>query len=143
MSKNILEQYPSIKVVLLGNEYDIEESKIITSEVKDCRLINLTGKTNMIDLVNAINQLDIFIGNDSGLMHIADSLQKRMIVFFGPTKYKRWGPTRSRASILCRNVDCSPCSLNTCPHQSCLVGIKPVEAMNEIRKILIERNDIK
>jgi len=64
--------------------------------------IDFVGKGDILASAAAINRADLFVGNDSGLMHVAAALGRPTLGLFGPTEwwlYGPWGPkTRTVAS---------------------------------------------
>ena len=72
------------------------------------------------ELIHSIDSADIFIGNDSGPAHIANLLNKRTIVLWGPGNYERIHPVGDNVEILIEDVDCRPCkqyaNSETCPN---------------------------
>jgi lipopolysaccharide heptosyltransferase II len=78
---------------------------------------------------------DYFIGNDSGIMHIADSFGVPMSVIFGSTAPGWGGPVNSKAEIFYAGLDCQPCFEKTCRygHYNCLKTIKPEDVLKRIK----------
>ncbi len=65
-----------------------------------------------ISITAAIIKLsDIFIGPDTGTMHIANALQKPLIALFGATSERDCGPLGNpdRVKVIKKEFDCSPC----------------------------------
>ena len=61
--------------------------------VKDgSRLINLTSRTSLLQMVELLRRARLVIGNDSGPLHIAAALGCPTIGLFGPTSPQRFGP---------------------------------------------------
>jgi ADP-heptose:LPS heptosyltransferase len=64
--------------------------------------IDFVGKGDILASAAAIEAADLFVGNDSGLMHVAAALRRPTLGLFGPTEwwlYGPWGPrTRTVAS---------------------------------------------
>ena len=56
------------------------------------RFINLAGKVDLLTAYAALKRADLFIGNDSGLMHIAAAAGIPTIGLFGPSDERRYGP---------------------------------------------------
>ena len=56
-----------------------------------------------------IARAEFFLGNDSGLMHMAAALGLPCLAFFGPTDDRRNGPVGGNHLILRRDLSCSPC----------------------------------
>lgn len=73
---------------------------------------NLVGKTTLPQLADVIHGADLFIGADSGVMHIAAAVGTPVISIFGPSNHRAWQPwTPSGKSVVIRSeVECSPCS---------------------------------
>ena len=62
---------------------DIEKS-LIEKGVTNYQ--NLVGKTTIVELINQISSLDLFITGDSGPMHVAAAFQVPTVAIFGPTR---------------------------------------------------------
>ena len=66
------------------------------------RAIDFVGKGDILASAAAIDRAALFVGNDSGLMHVAAALGRPTLGLFGPTEwwlYGPWGPrTRTAAS---------------------------------------------
>lgn len=63
-------------------------------EVKKPYIIDLFGKSSLIEIFNIMKHCSLFIGNDSGLMHMAALAKIKTFGLFGPSnklKYKPWG----------------------------------------------------
>jgi heptosyltransferase II len=80
------------------------------------------------------------VANDSGLMHLAAALQKRVIALYGSTSPSMAPPLNQNADILSLHLNCSPCRKRVCPlypenhpeHTQCLTGIKPGQVIELI-----------
>ena len=82
--------------------------------------LNLTGRTTLAELMEAIRPLKIFISNDSGPMHIAAALGVPAVGIFGPTTrelgFFPYGPGNK---VIETQLACRPCALHgsrKCPH---------------------------
>jgi len=75
--------------------------------------LNLTGKTSMPELMEAIRPLKVFISNDSGPMHIAAALGVPAVGIFGPTTrelgFFPYGPNNR---VVETPLGCRPCALH-------------------------------
>ena len=81
-------------VVLVGSGDD--EIRAATKmkaamEIQDAPLIDLTGKTKLRETMGVLSHLGLFIGNDTGVNHIAASLDVPTVGLFGPTPARKWG----------------------------------------------------
>tara|TARA_B100000315_G_C14573531_1_gene586835 strand:- start:1409 stop:2503 length:1095 start_codon:yes stop_codon:yes gene_type:complete len=111
-------------LVLVGNHLDLNETGNILKEVHrkffnnitshssvfpEYRLVNRVGQTNLVQLINLLKRASIFVGVDSGPLHIADSLNIPSIGLYGPTSPVSWGLIGNNSIVLRENLECSPC----------------------------------
>ena len=99
---------------------------------------NLSGNTSVIELINHISQLDLFITGDSGPMHIAASFNIPTISIFGPTNDKETSQWMNKNSInIKKNLNCQPCMKRTCPlgHHDCMRLIKSQDILAAVELI--------
>ncbi|MBW2038210.1 MAG: glycosyltransferase family 9 protein [Deltaproteobacteria bacterium] len=81
----------------------------------------------LIKLGALLSHASLFIGNDSGISHLAAALGVPTVSIFGPTDPLVWAPRGERAFWIQGGVDCSPCSWQQqqeCERQRCLEGIE-------------------
>jgi heptosyltransferase-2 len=122
------------RLILLGDGKDEKAAEGIVTAFGD-RAVNLTGRTSIIETAAAIQRSSAFVGNDSGLMHLAEAVGVPVVALFGPT-VEAFGyyPSLEASKVMERDIPCRPCSRNgsrNCPKgtQECLTGIPvdPVE----------------
>jgi len=79
------------------------------------RIINCCG-TDLNTTAAVLSRVDLFVGNDSGPMHIANALNKRVIAIYGPSAYAAVNPKEyDRRNITIRlKMECIPCLVNDC-----------------------------
>jgi lipopolysaccharide heptosyltransferase I len=82
--------------------------------------LDLTGRTNLRELVALLDGAALVIANDSGPMHIAAALDRPLVTMFGPTNPVRTGPYGRMDSVVRLDIECSPCYSRRCSHTSCL-----------------------
>jgi heptosyltransferase-2 len=114
---------------------DIEQA-LIDSCVTNYK--NLAGKTTIVELINKIAILDLFITGDSGPMHIASAFQVPTIAIFGPTKDKETSQWMNSNSIIVKkNLDCQPCMKRICPlkHHKCMKLVKATDVLKAVDSI--------
>ena len=101
-------------VIFFGTlgEKDIEAR--IRSNMKS-RAISLVGETSMRDLAALFASCSVFIGNDSGAMHVAAAAGLPVIGIFGSTDPEGTAPVTEQFTLIREAVSCSPCFLRRCP----------------------------
>lgn len=108
------------------------------SIAQNLRFHNLIGQTTITELVDYIAQMDIFISNDSGPMHIAAAFRVPLIAIFGATDSRETSPWVDNAVILDKHLPCAPCKKRECPlsHHNCMKLITPDEVIERVNGIL-------
>lgn len=91
---------------------------------------DLTGRTSLAALAGVLASADLFIGADSGVMHLAAAAGAPVLAIFGPSSPHAWGPWTpgGRSSIVRSAPECSPCSYvghsiglrDGCPARTCM-----------------------
>lgn len=86
----------------------------------------------------------IFVGNDSGIAHIAAAVRAPSVVIFGSSNVAHWRPwTESPAEVVREEMACAPCPGYTCSEfeQPECIGRVPVERVRAaIERVLEESN---
>jgi len=62
-----------------------------SGEIPEGRFLNLTG-CPIDEMISLVLQPSVFIGNDSGPMHLSAAVGNRVLAIFGPTAPERFGP---------------------------------------------------
>lgn len=89
-------------------------------------------------LAALLARCDVYVGNDSGVSHLAAAVRARTVAIFGPADERQWAPRGPRVSILRRQIACSPCGdsvMKRCPHRACLAELTPAEVIHELRNL--------
>ena len=101
------------------------------------RVINLAGKTTIGDLPAFLARCGLFIGNDSGAMHLAAAVGLPLVAVFGPTNPGGTAPLAPHVMVVQRRVACSPCFLRHCPiDHRCMTGVTVDEVLDAARPAL-------
>jgi len=88
-------------IVLLGGKAEIETARAMREAVGDSApLVDLTGATDLRETMGVLTQLALFVGNDTGVTHIAASLGIPTVSLFGPTSAQKWGEQGPRNHVL-------------------------------------------
>jgi len=128
------------KIWLFGSQQDIVVINEITQALPKDKYVCFTGKINLFDTIDLFALVDCVVSNDSGLMHMAASVNTPVIAIYGSTSPKFTPPLGERAVILKRELSCSPCFKRECPlgHFKCMNDILPSEVLGGIRKLIID-----
>ena len=108
---------------------------------------DLSGRTSLLSMAAVLAQLDCYVANDSGPMHIAWSLHTPVTALFGPTAPELgFVPRGPLSSIVQVDVPCRPCGRHghkVCPqgHFHCMKNIDPEAVWRDIARKLPGRED--
>jgi len=80
--------------------------------------IDMTGTSLPVTIQN-LSRCSYFIGNDSGVMHIADGLGVPLTTIFGPTSVVKNGPLAPTSSVLELKKECAPCQFDEKRFSTC------------------------
>lgn len=122
---NRLQSQSGADVILFGTANEAAVSSAIIAGMRQPP-IDLTGKTAIEDVPALLSQCDLFIGNDSGAMHVAAAVSLPVVAVFGPTDPFGTAPVTPRCSIVQEKTYCSPCFLRRCPtDHRCMTRVTP------------------
>lgn len=120
-------------VCLFGSEKDqAVGAQINRLTAGACR--DFTGRTTLGEAIDLMSLADVVVSNDSGLMHVAAALDKKLIAIYGSSDPGFTPPLNEQAKIIDLHLDCSPCFARKCPlgHSHCLTQITPEQVSSEI-----------
>lgn len=108
--------------------------------------VNLVGKTTLTQLADIIRSAELFIGADSGIMHLASAVRTPTIALFGSSNPEAWGAWSPQGTVatLRSGVLCSPCSYvehrvgarDGCKARTCMRLLTPNMVMETARAVL-------
>jgi heptosyltransferase-2 len=125
-------------VILFGTPTELPVSTAIAAELQRAP-INLTGKTSIADLPALLSQCHLFLGNDSGAMHVAAAVGLPVVAVFGPTDPHGTAPVTPRLTIVQQKPYCSPCFLRRCPtDHRCMTAVTPAMVESALQTALTE-----
>lgn len=113
-------------IVLLGGKEDFSNGEIIQNALGG-KIHNYCGKLNLNQSASVVQQSELILTHDTGLMHIAAALKKKTIAIWGNTTpaLGMYPYLTEHQNIEVKNLSCRPCSkigFNSCPkkHFNCM-----------------------
>ena len=129
----LLEKISPLKKTILFWGPD-EEKKIL--EIPPLKNVIVTPKLSLLDLAAWIKACSLFVGSDSGPIHMAAALGIKTLSLMGPTLPQRLRPWGADHHFIYKDVDCSLCLKNICFKQhQCMKMITVDEVYYQIHKI--------
>jgi heptosyltransferase II len=103
------------RVVFFGSAHE----SVLVEQVRALMVhdaVSLAGQDTLDAFVALAARCAVMITNDSGSMHIASAVGTPVVSIFGPTDPGRTAPMSAFATVLHRQLPCSPCFRTTCPY---------------------------
>jgi ADP-heptose:LPS heptosyltransferase len=102
-----------------------EEEKIDDWKEIRCLDRNLVENPPLPLMGALLGNCDLYLGNDSGVTHLAAAMASRTIALFGPSDPDTWRP-RGNTILIKPSLNCAPCVDDfSCPHFRCLKNFHP------------------
>ena len=92
--------------------------------------INLVGNTTIHELIAVLNGSLFVVTCDTGPMHLAVALGKKVIALFGPSNPERTGPFQGE--VIRKELPCMPCNKKKCPTTECMKKITCADIIKRI-----------
>lgn len=119
------------KILVVANKKEEELTKNFKERFGE-DFIDLTGRLNISRIISLFKRLSLFVGNDSGLIHISSALKIPVVAIFGRAdpglSPQRWKPLGPYSVYIHKNLGCKPCLAHNCEKNFlCLKRITPQE----------------
>ncbi|MEF3076596.1 lipopolysaccharide heptosyltransferase II [Methylobacter sp. Wu1] len=121
------------QVWLFGSDKDKDVAEVINQEAgRLCT--DFSGRTSLAEAVDLLSLASTVVTNDSGLMHVAAALDRKVIAIYGSSDPGFTPPLNKKAQVVSLNLDCAPCFKRDCPlgHTRCLTEIRPDQVLDLI-----------
>ncbi|HZY72511.1 MAG TPA: glycosyltransferase family 9 protein [Edaphobacter sp.] len=134
--------YPGHALTLSGSPQESEASEFAADGWREAgggTVVNLCGQLTPRESAAAFARTEIFIGHDSGPMHLAAAVQTRCVAIFAARNKPRvWFPYGRKHRVLYHQTDCWGCKLETCivERKKCITSITVPEVLAEVRAVL-------
>jgi len=93
--------------------------------------IDLTGKTDLLQLAALLEQCRLLVTNDTGTMHMAAAVKTPVVAIFGSTDSITTGPWGDDHIVVKKEVSCSPCLKRVCPTDHRCMELITVDEVEE------------
>ena len=134
-----------LPVALLGSSGEKDVNAEAAARATKARTFDLAGKTSLPEALGVLAEARLFLGNDSGLAHLASAAGTPAVVVFGstdPGATRPWdGPRLDeksvRLALVRRRTLCAPCRFDVCPiDHACMEGVRPEDVLAAVEAVL-------
>ena len=126
------------RVAMIGDATQTTVAGEISDHIKNNALIDLVGRTSLLELAAVLKCSAAVVGPDSGPGHLAAAMGTPYISLFGPTSPVRTAPYGFEHLVVQTQLDCIPCYQKQCPllTRQCMVDIRVEEIMDKLGRVL-------
>ena len=131
------------RLMILGGPDDVRTVEELKRSLTKGRVIDLTGQVDVLTAYACLSHARLYIGNDSGLMHLAAAAGTPTLALFGPSDERLYGPWGAHVRALrgprsfeqFKQID--PDLSQSIRHMSDL----PVDSVVEAARVLLQESD--
>ena len=105
----LVNRFPNCHFLLFGTKEEEDVNRIIHANATENSRVLIIGNRPLREVVALIGACDIFVSNDSGLMHIAAAMRVPTLALLGPTNPDFIHPWRTPHLLVRTGIECSPC----------------------------------
>jgi ADP-heptose:LPS heptosyltransferase len=87
------------RIAVFGAASERRDAEAVISALPGDRVIDLVGKVDLLTAYACLKRVALFVGNDSGLMHIAAAAGAPTLGLFGPSRDELYAPWGARAAV--------------------------------------------
>jgi ADP-heptose:LPS heptosyltransferase len=113
MVKNMI-QSDNRTIALVGDQSKTAEAEKLCHEIDSRNLINLVGKTSLLEVIAVLAAAVAGVGPDSGPAHLSAAVGTPFVTLFGPTPPIRNAPYQCEHLVVQSDLDCVPCYKKDC-----------------------------
>jgi ADP-heptose:LPS heptosyltransferase len=131
------QHYPEARFAIIGTEKDVISSiKNTLPQSTNLKVVSIQAKS-LRDTIAIISRSALFIGNNSGLLHIATALQIPTVSTMGPTIQWLWNPCglAERNIVVKSSARCESCEKDIGKEHTCLSSISVERMFSAVKKV--------
>jgi heptosyltransferase-2 len=153
VARDLIDTQGAKIIIIGGTDEQASAARLETLVDRGQHVLNLVGRTTIHETAAVLERCSLFVGNDSGPMHIAAAVGTPVVAVFGPSNQHAWRPYTPpgreypRYAIVARDLPCMPClyrghSLGLregCGTRPCLTGLPAGLVSVACRQMLAHR----
>jgi len=145
--RDLVERYDA-RILLVGNQGDLNTGDmLLAGQTWESRAIRSEGKTTLLMLAALLKRCALFIGGDSGPLHLADAVGIPTVSIFGPTDPALLAPRGRQHRVIHKVIPCSPCynpitvqygDATICKEKTlaCMKAVTPADVLRAVDELL-------
>jgi heptosyltransferase-3 len=136
--KLINKNFNNLFFIVIGGKEDFKKGEYLESRIENVK--NFCGQTSIIESAALLERCKIFIGNDTGTMHLASIMGVPVLAIFSARDNPgKWEPYGENNIVIRKDVDCAGCMLEVCDKNNKCLDLISVEEVYEKFNILFNK----
>ncbi len=128
-----------LQSVFGGSAADLPLLRQIGAAMQEVKPLIAAGRLSLLAGAALIKRSALYVGVDTGPMHMAALSGRPVVALFGPTHPERVGPYTTASRVLqAKGLDCLCCRRRFCSHQSCMHGISVEMVEQAVAELLAQ-----
>ena len=135
-------KYPNYYLIAIGSSDEFDRTENLLGSWKN-RSLNLCGALSIRESAAVISQCVVFVGHDSGPIHLASSVETPCVGIYGSRNLPGiWFPAGKTNQIIYTKIECQGCQLVVCSdkYNECIRAITPSNVLAAVENILSSTN---
>jgi ADP-heptose:LPS heptosyltransferase len=95
---------PGARVAVMAAAHERAQAAAVLAAIPPDRLVDLVGRTDLLAAAAVLRRAALFVGNDTGLMHLAAAAGAPTLGLFGPSPAEQYAPWGPRAAFVQTDV---------------------------------------
>jgi ADP-heptose:LPS heptosyltransferase len=140
LAQRLLSAFPNLRLLVVGGPSDARIAQDLRESLGP-RVVSVAGQLSVWQSAEAIRRCSLFVGNDSGPMHLAALMGVRCVAVFSARAHPGiWDPQGNGHIIIRKSVACAGCLLSECYHQgmACMTSITTDEVFDACFRVLTQ-----
>jgi heptosyltransferase-2 len=131
-----LQEDHGASILIMAGKSERDLARRIAGGLQEKRTLNLAGKTTLRQMAAVLKRCQLFVGNDSGPLHVAAACGVPALGLFGTGEYERFRPWGPKQGVIRLGLTCNPCSENChFAEARCIQGI----TVDQVKRALAEK----
>ncbi len=128
-----VKDYMGAQILILWGPGEKEEAERLKAMAGENAF--LACPTNIPQLYALLENVDMYIGGDTGVMHLASAAKIPVVAIFGPTDAAVNAPYGFNNIIVRKELSCSPCKKKDCRDRTCIASISVEDVFEAVKSM--------
>ncbi len=132
---SLLIEKKNAKILIFGGQEERELQKLVADNINSDRVFVIKTQS-LSQTASVMKRCNVFVTNDSSLMHVASAMQMKVVAVIGPTNTSYISPWKTTHRIASLNLDCAPCFFYSPKPLTCKrsdVQFKCIKELDELK----------